>query len=354
MSEAPGSSCPRCGVIIAPSLLSCPSCHALVHGEQLTALARQAEQAESAGQPHRALSLWRDALSLLPSQIRQHQQVLAKVERLSREAEQLGPVPEPAPPAGEQMQSQTERRSGWLKAGAGVSTAGLLLWKLKTVLALVLTKGKLLLLGLGKSSTLLTMVLSFGLYWTAFGMVFALGLVLSIYVHEMGHVAALQRFGIRATAPMFIPGFGAVVRLKQHPATPREDATVGLAGPLWGLGASLCCLLAYVLHGAPAWAAIAQVGAWINLFNLLPVWQLDGARAFAALSRGQRWFITACLAATFAVTREGLLVLILLVAGWRSFATPAPDTPDWWTTIKLVVLIVALSALCLIPVDVAV
>src|SRR2546430_4861243 len=78
------------------------------------------------------------------------------------------------------------------------------------------------------------MLLSAGVYWTIWGWKFALGVVLSIYVHEMGHVQALQRYGIKATAPMFIPGVGAVVRLKQYPADRREDARVGLAGPLWG------------------------------------------------------------------------------------------------------------------------
>src|SRR5439155_143942 len=83
------------------------------------------------------------------------------------------------------------------------------------------------LLGLTKASTLFTMLLSAGVYWAAWGWKFALGVVLSIYVHEMGHVQALQRYGIKATAPMFIPGVGAVVRLKQYPASPR-DARVGL------------------------------------------------------------------------------------------------------------------------------
>jgi hypothetical protein len=59
-----------------------------------------------------------------------------------------------------------------------------------------LTKGKLLLAGLTNSTTLLTMLPSIGLYWTAYGWRFAVGIVLSIYVHEMGHVAVLRRFGI--------------------------------------------------------------------------------------------------------------------------------------------------------------
>jgi Zn-dependent protease len=84
----------------------------------------------------------------------------------------------------------------------------LFIWKFKVVLSFILTKGKLLLLGLTKGPTFLSMLLSVGVYWTAWGWRFAVGVVESIYVHAMGHVAMLRRFGIPATAPMFIPGFG--------------------------------------------------------------------------------------------------------------------------------------------------
>src|SRR5207302_3963478 len=94
----------------------------------------------------------------------------------------------------------------------------------------LLTKGKLLLLGLTKATTFFSMLLSLGVYWAAWGWKFALGLVLSIYIHEMGHVFALRRLGFKASAPMFIPGLGALIRLRQHPANPREDAEIGLAG----------------------------------------------------------------------------------------------------------------------------
>ena len=65
------------------------------------------------------------------------------------------------------------------------------------------------------------MMAAFGVYWTVFGGWFALGFVLSIYIHEMGHVAALLRYGVPATAPLFIPGVGAVIRLRQSFINPR-------------------------------------------------------------------------------------------------------------------------------------
>jgi hypothetical protein len=104
----------------------------------------------------------------------------------------------------------------------------------------------------------------------------------------MGHVFALKRLGIDATAPMFVPGLGAVIFLKQQHFSPREDARHGLAGPIWGLGASVAAaLLGFIFH-SPVCLVIAQWNAWINLSNLLPVWTLDGARGFHALQRRDR------------------------------------------------------------------
>ena len=120
-----------------------------------------------------------------------------------------------------------------------LGTVAVAVWKFKVLAVLLLSKGKLLLLGLTKASTFWSMLAAFSVYWTVFGGWFALGLVLSIYIHEMGHVAALMRYGVKASAPLFLPGIGAVIRLKQGFIDPRQDARVGLAGPIWGLFAAV-------------------------------------------------------------------------------------------------------------------
>jgi Zn-dependent protease len=345
-----GLSCPACGVEVAPSLLSCPGCQRLIHADRLKLLAAEAEQAAAEDRLRAALVRWREALELLPSQSRQHAVVLDKIEELSVAVEERGEeIEEPD----QQEETEGKSRGTWAKVGAGAGAVGLLVWKLKWVASFILTKGKLLLLGLGKSSTLMTMLASFGLYWTVFGWTFALGLVLSIYVHEMGHVAALRNLGIRATAPMFIPGVGAFVRLKQYPATAREDARVGLAGPLWGLGAAVACYLLMLTTEAPFWGAMAQVGALINLFNLLPVWQLDGSRAFVAMNSGQRWLATASLGAMLLITGNRLLILLLIFAGFRTLMSKAPEKGDNLATLQYVGLVVILSALAQIEVGVS-
>jgi Zn-dependent protease len=342
--------CPACGAEVGPGRLSCPFCQALLYAGELKRLSEEAAVAARDGLPGVELAAWRQALELLPRGSRQAVVIAGRVETLGREPDR--PPGEAAATTKGGSLRETLRQKGWLAA------LGLALLKLKSVLFLLLAKGKLLLLGLTKLGTLSTLLLSLGLYWAAFGWKFAAGLIGSIYVHEMGHVAALKRLGIRASAPMFIPGFGALVRLRQSPASPREDAQIGLAGPLWGLGAALVAFAVYRATGWASWAAIARTGAWLNLFNLLPFWQLDGARGFRPLTRNQRLLAAGGLALAWLLTREGLLLLLLVLALVQAFQVraqiqpPPPDGPvgDRRALLTYLLLVVALSALCLVVV----
>lgn len=318
--------CAQCGTEVPASRLSCPVCHSLVHSGELKSLALAAEAAAASGDVSSEIVSWRRALDLLPPGTRQFESISAKVADLSRHLDS-------APAAGR------SESKGWKWGWGGLAAAGVFL----------LTKGKLLLLGLANAGTLLSMALSFGVYWAAFGWPFAAGLIISLYIHEMGHVAALRHFGIRGTLPMFLPGVGAVVRLQQHPASVVEDARVGLAGPLWGMGAAVAAWLAFLGGGWPLLAAIARFGAWINLFNLLPVWQLDGGRAFRALSRGQRIAAAVAMGALWLWTREGLLILLGIAAVLRVFGE-APAEGDRKAAFQYLFLLIVLSAMCLIQV----
>lgn len=349
--EANSVRCADCGTEVAASLLSCPRCHRLVHAEELTRLAAEAEKAVQAGRVTHARDAWRNALRLLPPGSRQHERVRQRVEELSRKAETEGLSSNAAENSPEALTPQPiAAGSSARKLAGGLGAAALLVWKFKFVLGFIATKGKLLVLGLTKGSTLFSMLLSLGVYWAAFGWIFALGLVVSIYVHEMGHVAALRRLGIRASAPMFIPGLGAMVRLKEYPASPREDARVGLAGPMWGLGAALVTYAAFFATGWAPLAAIARFSAWINLFNLIPVWQLDGSRAFRALSRTQRWMCAGVMGVAWLASTEMLLGVLLAVALFRAFGSDCPPQPDQRALAEFALLIAALSYLCTIVV----
>lgn len=340
--------CTQCGTQLAPSLLSCPTCQRLVHADQLKVLAQRAEQCAQAQQCTDALSTWREALELLPPDSQQYRAILAKVETLGQQVEAGGSAGAKASPDA----ATASGHSGWGKAVAALSVVGLLLLKFKFLPIFLLTKAKLLLVGLTKAKTVFSMLAFLGTYWTLWGWKFALGFVVTIYIHEMGHIAALQRLGIKATAPMFIPGFGAFVRLQQYPASPREDARIGLAGPLWGMGAAIASYAVFLATDWAIFAAITHVTAWINLFNLLPFWSLDGNRGFRALSRSQRWIAVAVLAAAWAVSKEGLLILLLIMASVRAFAADAAAIPDRRALLQYAGLIIILAGLCIVHVPV--
>lgn len=306
--------CPRCGTPVPDAALACVSCHRLVHADLLGELARQAQASETAGDLSAALTVLRQMRDLVPSSTRQAAELDRQIVALSGKLDGLAPAPEGA-----------RSTAGW---GALAATILALLWKGKFLVLFALTKGKVLLLGLTKLPTLLSMFLTIGIYTTILGWPFAVGIVVSIYIHEMGHVMALTRYGIAASAPMFVPGLGAFVRLHQYPATPREDATVGLAGPLWGLATALVAAGFWVFLDSPLMGAIARVGAWINLFNLLPVWQLDGARGWRALDRAERWICVAALIVAWAISEDTLVFVVALVAGFRALTSTAPATGD--------------------------
>jgi Zn-dependent protease len=335
------TACPACGAEVAPGLLTCPACHALVHAASLKRLADEAEQASRGGDPRKALATWREALELLPPSSTQSKRIGEKIAALTREVESLPIIP---PMPGQASVKPSGRGFGWAALGG----AGLLLWKFKFVLVFVLSKLKLLALGFSKGSTVLSMLASAGVYWTVFGWKFAFGLVGSIYIHEIGHVAALQRLGIKASAPMFVPGLGAFIRSKQYPASMREDAYVGLAGPIWGMAAAIACFGAWLATGYGLWAALAEWGARINLFNLMPIWQLDGGRGFRAISRLDRWVLLGLTGAALAASGEGTLWLILIGAGFRVFGE-APAVSDRRAFLQYLLLLVVLTFLAVAP-----
>ena len=323
------SACAGCGTQVASTLLSCPACHRLRHGDRLRALAAEAQALEEAGSLAEAVEHWRAALLLLPPEAGQAKTIAARIDGLVRRVGKAEGQAGGNPFAGK----------GGLAAGIGAA------------LLLILTKGKFLLLGLAKLPTLLSMLVWVGVYWNAWGWAFAVGMVVCIYIHEMGHVAALRRTGLPASAPLFVPGLGAFVMLQHHPANPREDADIGLAGPEWGLGAALACAAVFWLGGGAYWGALAKTGALINLFNLLPFWQLDGGRAFHALTRRHRWIAVGGLLAIWAVTWQGLVFLLALLAAWQAYSGGAEE-PDRPVLVRYLFLAAAFAFLMLLDVKV--
>ena len=326
MPSTISSLCSNCGAALASDALNCAACGRLTYAQEFEVLAQHAKLAGQAGDWHGAKLAWEQALPLLPRDSNEYRTVKGRIESIDL---------------------QLCDKNVWAKRAAKLGPVGVILWKFKTIALLVLTKGKLVLLGLTKVNTLLSMMLFFAVYWQMFGWKFALGFVLSIYVHEMGHVIALRRFGIAASSPMFIPFVGALVRMKQYPANVGQDARVGLAGPIWGLGATVVAWLGGIATGQPIWYAIAHTSAWLNLFNLIPIWQLDGGRGFRALTRKQRGMALGAAVAMWVMTQETMLLLIAAGALYRLFSRDYPGEDDNMVLTQYIGLIVLLSLLVL-------
>ncbi len=175
-----------------------------------------------------------------------------------------------------------------------------------------------------------TMVLSVFAYALIFGWWYAVGFVLLIFVHEMGHYFAARRRGLEVGAPTFIPFVGAWIELKQLPHDVETEAYVGIAGPLAGtLGALGCYFLARDLDSSLL-LALAYAGFFINLFNLIPLSPFDGGRITAIISP-RVWLLgVPILVALFFYRPSPLLILVAILAApqvWKAIKHD-PDTPE--------------------------
>jgi Zn-dependent protease len=165
-----------------------------------------------------------------------------------------------------------------------------------------------------------TMLVSIAAYSVVFGWQFAVGFVILLLVHELGHVIELRRQGVPASAPLFIPFLGAVVGMRGLPDDAWKEARVALAGPLLGsAGAAVCWVLANDFN-SELLRALAFTGFFLNLFNLLPIVPLDGGRAVAALHPAI-WLVGLVGLGALAYLHPNPILLVIIVLGvlelWR-------------------------------------
>jgi Zn-dependent protease len=191
-------------------------------------------------------------------------------------------------------------------------------------LGFLLVKFGGLLLKLKVVTTGASMLVSVAAYAWLWGLPFAIGFVLLIFVHELGHVLELRRQGVPASAPLFIPFLGAVIGMKELPDDAWKEARVALAGPILGSVGAAACWVAAEVTGSEVLMGLAFVGFLLNLFNLIPIVPLDGGRAAGALHPAI-WFLGLLLMVGLVVVNPNPLLLIIVILGgldlwnrWRS------------------------------------
>src|SRR5205807_8792752 len=118
----------------------------------------------------------------------------------------------------------------------------------------------------------------------------------------------------------FIPFLGAVVTAKSLGEDAVAEARVGLAGPVLGTAGAAACLAIGEAANSDFFRALAYIGFFLNLFNLLPVVPLDGGRAMAAMAPWM-WFVgLGVLVALLLVVPNPILLIIIVFAAietWR-------------------------------------
>ncbi|HEY5257816.1 MAG TPA: site-2 protease family protein [Candidatus Baltobacteraceae bacterium] len=217
-------------------------------------------------------------------------------------------------------------------AGAGAVGLALLVAKFKGLIVLLL-QFKFLFVFAKVFALSWTFLLSLWLYVLFFGWRFAIVILLALAVHELGHYFAFRAYGLEARLPQFIPFLGAYT-MGTPPDDLEHDAYIALAGPLTGLALAALCFGIGSFLKDPFWMAVADVSAFLNLFNLLPMVPFDGGRVIAAVwpplwILGIAGFVIAAIAwhiPIIFVIVIGALGIPAIVAMWRGHVDPRAAT----------------------------
>jgi Zn-dependent protease len=245
------------------------------------------------------------------------------VRREPKEPEENGQLDEygfePVERGYEPIQPASPWRDMLRKFWAPIAFVGFLLWKFKAAFGAIFKFKLFTVVGSAFVS-----VAAYALIW---GWQFGLGFVLLLFVHELGHVAVAKYQGLPVSAPVFIPFMGALILMKEMPQNAWREAQVALGGPILGtLGAAACWGLGETMD-SDLLVALAYVGFFLNLFNLIPVLPLDGGRAIGAV-HPVFWVLGAAVLVAAAVLwlSPAVLVIVALLGGFELYGR----AKDWW------------------------
>lgn len=191
-------------------------------------------------------------------------------------------------------------------------------WTFLSLIGLFLLKFKSLLIFLKFAKfgiTSLTMAVTIWVYALFYGWAFGAGIVILIFLHEMGHALAIRMKGIRAGAPVFIPFVGAFITMKELPKDVKVESFIAYGGPLAGGLASTISYWLFKEWGNPLFLVLAYVGFLMNLFNLIPFSPLDGGRIVAAVSTKIWGAGLLFILLFFLKTHNPILMMILVFGG---------------------------------------
>ena len=181
---------------------------------------------------------------------------------------------------------------------------------------------------------------SIALYSGLWSMPIACGLVLGMWVHELGHRSLLRRYGFDPSPIVFVPFIGAVQRMRSQPADPIAVASVALAGPACGLVFAAVCTLGHAAAGHPDLRLLGMALALLGLLDMLPLAALDGGRIFGALGRRERIGCAASATVLALLLQAWVLAPVCAALAW-SATRAAPARGHAWVAAAYMALLCA-------------
>lgn len=144
------------------------------------------------------------------------------------------------------------------------------------------------------------------IWWVTGSWIMAVAVIFGLFVHEYGHVLAMNRMGMGPARIFIIPFLGGLAQGQREPKSEWHGVLVSLAGPAFGLLAAIPFFALWLVLGGPAWLLGAAVIAAINLVNLAPAPPLDGSKAIGpVLAKIHPW-----------VERAAMLMMGVIVVYW--------------------------------------
>lgn len=144
-----------------------------------------------------------------------------------------------------------------------------------------------------------------------FDVEFALAIIISVLIHEYGHIWAMKRAGLKVKGVYLIPFLGGVA-VSERFQTRWQEFKIAIAGPFIGTLGAIVAWLLWLQTGHDFLALLTALGLLINLFNLLPIVPLDGGQVVKAAV-----FSLQSKAAKFAML--GLNIVLVIAAFYFDF-----------------------------------
>jgi Zn-dependent protease/predicted transcriptional regulator len=150
-------------------------------------------------------------------------------------------------------------------------------------------------------------------HWVT-GLIAALLLFVSVFLHELSHALVARRHGLGVSA-ITLHIFGGVSQLEEEPRSPGREFWMAIVGPLTSFAVAIVAGVAARAAQPPSVLGailgyLAFVNALVGAFNLLPGFPLDGGRVL----RAALWKVKGDLArATEMASRAGAVVSLLLM-----------------------------------------